>query len=216
MNYAIDVQALIDNLFNGQGVRQASPVLTGALGYDPSVLPYDYNPALARQLLADAGYPNGFSATMDFASSDPPAPGLAVIGQLAQVGVQVTPRMLELAQFNAAWRSGQSSDLRIARWGGMQDPAVFLNFTTVCGGFLASPFVCNQDITSLAKAAANTLDQDERARLYGMLSGISRNDPMGIYLSNAVTIYGIGPRVSGWRGTNGRDFLIPTNLTLIS
>ena len=37
---------------------------------------------------------------------------------------------------------------------------------------------------------------------------------MGIYLANDVSIYGVGPRVQGWRGPTGRDYLIPTNITL--
>src|SRR5262252_1605966 len=65
LNYAVDVDAIVTNLLKGLGRRQSSPIMEGALGFDPGVAPYDYNPALARQLLADAGYPNGFSATMD-------------------------------------------------------------------------------------------------------------------------------------------------------
>jgi peptide/nickel transport system substrate-binding protein len=216
LNHAVDVQALIDNLFKGLGRRQASPILEGALGYDPSLFAYDYNPTYARQLLADAGYPSGFSVTMDLASADNPAAALAVIGQLKEVGVEVTPRNLELATFNANWNPEKSGDLRIARWGGMQDPAVFLNFTTVCGGFLADPFTCNQDVTQLAKQAASTLDQDVRVGLYRQIARILREDPMGIYLSNVVSIYGVGPRAQGWKGATGRDYLIPTNITLVS
>jgi peptide/nickel transport system substrate-binding protein len=215
LNLAVDVQALIDNLFKGLGKRAASPILEGSLGYDPSIAPYEYNPTFARQLLADAGYPNGFSATMDLASADNPAAALAVIGQLKQVGVEITPRTLELATFNANWSPDKSGDLRIARWGGMQDPAVFLGFTTVCGGFLSDPYTCNQEATDLAKQAAGTLDQDARARLYNQISRILRDDPMAIYLSNVVSIYGVGPRAQGWRGATGRDYLIPTNITLV-
>jgi peptide/nickel transport system substrate-binding protein len=214
LNYAVDVQAIIDNLFKGLGERQSSPILPGALGHDPSVTPYSYNPQFARELLAAAGFSNGFSATMDLASADSPVAALAVIGQLKQVGVEVTPRNLELATFNANWSADKSGDLRIARWGGMQDPAVFLAFTTVCGGFLADQFTCNADATSLAKQAAGTLDQDARARLYSQIAGILKDDPMGIYLSNVVSIYGVGPRAQGWKGATGRDYLIPTNITL--
>ncbi len=216
LNLAVDVQALIDNLFNGLGKRQASPILEGALGFDSSIPAYEYNPTFAKQLLADAGYPTGFSATMDLASADNPAAALAVIGQLKQVGVEITPRNLELATFNANWSPDKSGDLRVARWGGMQDPAVFLGFTTVCGGFLADPFTCNQQATDLAKQAAGTLNQDARAQLYGQIARILRDDPMGIYLSNVVSIYGVGPRAQGWLGATGRDYLIPTNITLAS
>jgi peptide/nickel transport system substrate-binding protein len=214
LNYAVDVDAIVANLLKGLGHRQASPIMEGALGYDPGLAPYDYNPDLARQLLADAGYPDGFSATMDLSSSDNPAKALAVIGQLQQVGVTVQPRTLELGTFNNTWSQDKSGDMRMARWGGLQDPAVFLNFTTVCGGFLADQFTCDQDATALAKQAAGTLDQDARAGLYAQVARLLHDDPMGIYLANELSIYGVGPRVEGWRGPTGRDYLIPTNITL--
>jgi peptide/nickel transport system substrate-binding protein len=214
LNYAVNVESIVTNLFNGLGTRQSSPIMTGALGYDPSVPAYDYNPTFARQLLADAGYPNGFSTTMDLSSSDNRAEALAVIGQLQQVGVTVQPKTLELATFNANWSQDKSSDLRFARWGGLQDPAVFLNFTTVCGGFLADQFACDKDATALAQQAANTLDPNVRAGMYAQVARLLHDDPMGIYLANDVSIYGVAPRVSGWRGPTGRDFLIPTNITL--
>jgi peptide/nickel transport system substrate-binding protein len=214
LNMAVDVNAITGNLFNGLGNRQSSPIMEGALGYDPSVPAYDYNPTYARQLLAAAGYPDGFTATMDMASSDSPAEALAVVGQLQQVGVKVTPNTLELATFNNNWSQDKSSDLRIARWAGLQDPAVFLNYTTVCGAFLGDQFTCNPDATNLAKQAANTLDQDARAGLYRQMAGLLHDDPMGIYLQNDVSVYGVGPRVQGWRGPTGRDYLIPTNITL--
>jgi peptide/nickel transport system substrate-binding protein len=214
LNMAVDVNAIVDNLLKGLGSHQASPIMTGALGYDPSVPVYDYNPTFAKQLLADAGYANGFSATMDLASSDNPSEALAVIGQLRNVGVNVEPKTLELATFNNNWTQDKSSDLRFARWGGLQDPAVFLNFTTVCGGFLADQLTCNQDVTNLAKQAAATLDQDARAGLYAQISRLLHDDPMGIYLANDVSVYGVGPRAQGWRGPTGRDYLIPTNITV--
>jgi len=214
LNYAVDVEAIVTNLFNGLGTRQSSPIMTGALGYDPSLPAYDYNPTFARQLLADAGYPNGFSSTMDLSSSDNRSEALAVIGQLQQVGVVVQPNALELATFNANWTQDKSSDLRFARWGGLQDPAVFLNFTSNCGGYLADQVVCDKDATALAQQAANTLDPSVRVGLYAQVARLLHDNPMGIYLANDVSIYGVGPRVAGWRGPTGRDFVIPTNITL--
>jgi peptide/nickel transport system substrate-binding protein len=223
LNMAVDVDAIVGNIFHGLGARQASPIMQGALGYDPNLPAYEYNPTYARQLLGAAGYPNGFSLKMDLASSDNPNEALAVIGQLQQIGVNVQPQTLELATFNNAWcvstpqfacQKGESSDLRFARWGGLQDPAVFLQYTTVCGAFLGDAYTCNQQVSDLAKQAASTLDQDARAPLYSQIAHLLHDDPMAIYLANDVSIYGVGPRVHGWPGPTGRDYLIPTNITL--
>jgi peptide/nickel transport system substrate-binding protein len=214
LNMAVDVNAIVDNLYKGLGQRQSSPIMDGALGYDPTLTAYDYNPTFAKQLLADAGYPNGFTVTMDLAGSDSPDEANAVIGQLGQVGVKVQSHTYDVGTFNANWSQDKSGDMRMARWGGLQDPAVFLNFTTVCGGFLADQFACDQDATNLAKQAASTFDQNARAGLYSQIAHLLHDDPMGIYLANDLSVYGVGPRVQGWRGPTGRDYLIPTNITL--
>jgi peptide/nickel transport system substrate-binding protein len=214
LNMAVDVNAIVDNMFKGLGHRQSSPIMEGALGYDPSLAAYDYNPTFAKQLLADAGYPNGFTATMDLANSDSPDEANAVIGQLGQIGVKVQSHTYDVGTFNTNWSQDKSGDMRMARWGGLQDPAVFLNFTTVCGGFLADQFACDQDATNLAKQAASTFDLNTRAGLYSQAAHLLHDDPMGIYLANDVSVYGVGPRVQGWRGPTGRDYLIPTNITL--
>jgi peptide/nickel transport system substrate-binding protein len=214
LNMGVDVKAIVDNLFKGLGNRQSSPILENALGYDPSLAAYDYNPTFAKQLLADAGYPNGFSATMDLANSDSPDEANAVIGQLSQLGVKVQTHTYDVGTFNSNWSQDKSGDMRMARWGGLQDPAVFLNFTTVCGGFLADQFACDQDATNLAKQAASTFDLNARAGVYSQIAHLLHDDPMGIYLANDVSVYGVGPRVQGWRGPTGRDYLIPTYITL--
>jgi peptide/nickel transport system substrate-binding protein len=59
MAYAIDREALCKNLFFG--IATVVPWLgKDELGYDPTLEPYNYNPDKAKQLLAEAGYPNGF------------------------------------------------------------------------------------------------------------------------------------------------------------
>lgn len=57
--HAIDVDAIIKKVLFGQGERYVE-VGRGSLGYDPGLKPYTYDPKLSRELLRQAGYPNGF------------------------------------------------------------------------------------------------------------------------------------------------------------
>jgi peptide/nickel transport system substrate-binding protein len=60
VGYAIDRDAIIQSVLHGQARRLEGVVGPGTTGYDPHLRsPYTYNPEKARQLLAQAGYPNG-------------------------------------------------------------------------------------------------------------------------------------------------------------
>ena len=90
LNYAVNVDAIIEHVLNGYGQRTATIVSSQAFGYDPTITPYPYDPEMARQLLAEAGYPNGFSIGFDLASLGLPNDLQvmeAVIADWAAVGV---------------------------------------------------------------------------------------------------------------------------------
>jgi peptide/nickel transport system substrate-binding protein len=63
MNYAVDVQAIVDSLFDGFAQPAIGFVTTGELGYDNAAT-FGYDPEKAKQLLAEAGYPDGFEMGM--------------------------------------------------------------------------------------------------------------------------------------------------------
>jgi len=62
MNHAIDKDAIINSLLKGMGEKIAV-LFPEDIGYDPALKAYPYDPKKARQLLAEAGYPNGLDAT---------------------------------------------------------------------------------------------------------------------------------------------------------
>ena len=63
-NYAIDRQAIIERLMGGLGKVVPTVINPMAFGYDPSIEPYGYDPKKAKELLKQAGYPNGVDITL--------------------------------------------------------------------------------------------------------------------------------------------------------
>ncbi len=59
VNYSIDTDALIKNIFDGNGFALNGPVGPNVIGHDPSLKRYPYDPKKAKELLAKAGYPSG-------------------------------------------------------------------------------------------------------------------------------------------------------------
>lgn len=62
--YALNRQAYIDAIFLGFGIMAKSPLPPTIWGYNDHVMNYDYNPKKAKDLLTEAGYPNGFTTEL--------------------------------------------------------------------------------------------------------------------------------------------------------
>ena len=196
LNYAVDVDAIIENLLGGYGSRIASPIGPGYLGHDLGVEPYVYDPDRALALMAEAGYADGFETTLDVTTAARTDVIEAVAGYLNEIRVEVTIQEFEMGQFNQNWMDRTQSMLWAARWGNTPDPQSIGLFAS-CTGWISR--YCNEEVTVLLDAAQTTLDQEERARLYSEASQLMRDDPLAIYLSTSTQIYGLGARVQGFR-----------------
>ena len=90
INYAIDRQAILQVQASGYGSVAYQPFPAGFVGYSSKLAnEYPYNPALAKQLLAKAGYSKGLKITLTAPSVDDSI-AEQIQGQLAQVGIDAT------------------------------------------------------------------------------------------------------------------------------
>ena len=64
INHAINKAAIIEHLYQGTGIPAKNPIPPTLWSYDDTIEDYEYNPELAKQLLAEAGYPDGFETTL--------------------------------------------------------------------------------------------------------------------------------------------------------
>jgi len=99
INHAIDSKLIVDRLLKGLGVPARGWLPPSSPAYDPALKGYGYDPALARRLLREAGYPNGFE--MEVIATPDRTYGIgileAVIPYLKKVGITVKPKLVENA-----------------------------------------------------------------------------------------------------------------------
>ena len=100
--HAIDRQAIVDTLWSdGLGTVASSPLPPGYFGHLPMEIP-PYDPELARQLLAEAGYPDGLTIHDYFITKSYGYPKIMVMvqEQLKRVGVDVQLQVVEHATYH--------------------------------------------------------------------------------------------------------------------
>lgn len=99
VNYAINKQALVKVAYSGYAIP-AEGVLPSGVEYALKLGPWPYDPARARELLKQAGYPNGFESTLWSAYNHTTAQKVIQFlqQQLAQVGIKVQVQALESGQ----------------------------------------------------------------------------------------------------------------------
>lgn len=172
LNYAIDKDALVKNILSGLGTVQGGLLPKGWLGY-ADVPGFKYDPAKAKQLLADAGYPNGFNATFvgtkgiylkDFELEQ------ALQQMWKAVGVNITLNIVENAKYLEFLRADPKTSTLEMWWdtmggGGSGGPDYFIN-RFGCASFRPvgtnTAGSCFPDIDKLAAEAQVELDTAKR------------------------------------------------------
>jgi ABC-type transport system substrate-binding protein len=164
-NYAIDKEAIIMVAIDGAGVEAGSVLAPSFLGYKAA--DYEYNPEKAKQLLAEAGYPNGFTTSIMTSGDERKRIAEVIQANLADVGVTASIEMLEWGTFIDSVLQGMAESL-VLGWTSNPDPDATLTpifFSGNIGGMNFSR-INNPNIDRLLKEAREELDLAARTRVY--------------------------------------------------
>ena len=203
LNHAIDVKTLLGTLFADRGVRAAGSLPPGITGYDSTRVPYDYDPAEARRLLAAAGYPNGFAVKLWRTQRAELARLAQSIQQnLAEVGVRAEIVERDASSARAAVRNGEADLFLTDWWADYPDPEnfnypLFHSRNNGPGGNYA--FLADPQVDAMILRARATTDEAENSRLAREIDARVFDLAPWIFLWFPVDVWAAQPDVRGWR-----------------
>ena len=206
LNHAIDKEAISETLLAGRGAPSGQPASAVTPGHDPGIAPYAYDPNLARDLIRQAGYPQGFSMVIEGVIGALPADSAiyqTVAWYLNQVGVRAVFRP---SPYATMVRRNQTGD-----WKGVD---AFANPWTAApyndlrkpmeaySCIKPRPFFCDPNLAAALQATSNEMDPEVRRRGFLELSRAYHDAAVSLYLVEQIDVFGSSRRVRNLRIAN--------------
>jgi peptide/nickel transport system substrate-binding protein len=206
LNLAVDKQAILQRVLGGLGTVLGSWLTypTDPWATEDLLQPYPYDPARAKALLAEAGYPNGFEVTMNLTAWPGrgylPDVGEAVATYWEKIGIKVKRRPVDRAVFAADFRARAYSGVTLAYAAPLVNPEPWE--LLIRGGYskaALSLFIEHPTLDELIERLAIQPDAAERVRIMReeMLPWLREYIP-GVAIGATHAIAGVGPRVGEW------------------
>ena len=225
VNYAINKTSIVENLYKGTAIVAKNGMPPFMLGWNDSVVDYAYNPVKARELLTEAGYPNGFNTTLWVMPVsrpymfDPSKIGEAIQSYLEAVNIHVEIFQIDWSTYLAKTQAGEHPMCLLGWTGDNGDPDNFMNVlyganqcTLGTAGNVA--FYNNTKVQELLSDALQTYVVNDRAQLYKDAQGIIHEDAPFVYLAHANQNLVFTKNVQGFvLNPTARYFFYPVTMT---
>ncbi|HEY1779152.1 MAG TPA: ABC transporter substrate-binding protein [Roseiarcus sp.] len=191
MNYAINKGAMVTDVLKDTATVASSvtpPAFTWA--FDSALKPYPYDPAKAKQLLAEAGYPNGVDVTFYVTESgsgmlSPVLMGTAIQADLAAVGIRAKIETYEWNTFLGKIIPALPADVAVAELSFMtQDPDMHPALALRTGGAVNSGGYSNPKVDALIDQGRQETNRDKRAAIYKELQDVVYDDAPWAFIAN--------------------------------
>jgi len=191
--YAVDRQAINEARYLGFSKITDSIIPTSFDFYwQPPVRPFD--PAKAKQLLAEAGYPNGFEAGDLWCDAATSVNAEAIITYLQAVGIKARLRPLERAGFLKAYQEKKLRNLIYGLSGVFGNAATRIEVFTASSGLYA--YGAYSDIDGLFQEQATEVDPQKREVILHRIQQLIYDKAMYLPLWQLATLTGYGPRIA--------------------
>lgn len=196
LNYAIDKEAIVNDLLGGNTNILKSYV--NPPNNNPDLVPYEYNPEKAKELLAEAGYADGLELTFNY------RPGeygfdkeivLTCAEYLEAVGVKCNIEQLESGLFWEKMDNKAFDGLAWHGWAALINPVVE-NLILTCGHVDNGANYCNPEYDEIYYQMLAAETDEEIQKLSYQLQEIAWEDAPWVFLWSLPQVYGVSNDVN--------------------
>jgi peptide/nickel transport system substrate-binding protein len=206
LNLAVDKQAIMQRVMGGLGTVLGSWLAYPADPWASEALkkPFPYDPTKAKQLLTEAGYPNGFDLTMNLTAWPGrgylPDVGEAVATYWEKIGIRVKRRPVDRAVFSADFRARAYSGVTLAYASPLVAPEMWeVLYRGAYTKAALNLFVEHPKIDEYIDRLAVQPNYQERVRIMRDEMGPFLYEYIpGVAIGAAHAIAGVGPKVGEW------------------
>lgn len=197
LNYAVDKDAIIKGVLSGMGKAQGIAAAQQVHCVDKSIKPYPYDPAKAKALLMEAGYPGGFELNLFSPSGRYPMDKevvQAVADQLTKIGIKSQVQVLETQKYFRDFTTQKLNGIFIIGHGLLfwdQDPLV--SFVDPKSSYC---HYHNPEVEKLIHQMRSLLKTEERCAVAHEIQQIINEEAVHLFLYNQVNSYGVSKKVN--------------------
>ncbi len=208
LNLAVNKQAIIDAVFQGAGKIAKNPIPPTIWSYNNKVEDYPYDPARAKELLTEAGFPNGFETDIwAMPVQRPYNPNARRMAELiqadwAKVGVKAKIVSFEWGEYLKRSKLGEHQTVLLGWTGDNGDPDNFMFVLLGCEAAKDSANRarwCNKEFNDLLVKAKQTFDVAERTALYQEAQEIFKAEAPWITIAHSVVFMPVRKEVLDYR-----------------
>lgn len=201
VSMAIDKEIVNEGVTDGVALQANGPLAPTVFGFSEDLQPINYNQEEAKKLLENAGYEDGFNATI--LVNDRTTADLAEIAQdqLSEIGIELDIEMMETGAYLEATANGDV-DMFVGSWGTVTLDADYGLYPMFHSENVGAPgnrsFFNNDDVDQLLEEARKTIDEDERLELYTEAQQIIIDEAPIVPVYHSVLLAGLRDNIHGF------------------
>lgn len=199
--HAIDKEAIIQGVYNNVGKVAVSSLGPKVIGYSPNLKTPDYDLNKAKQLLAEAGYANGFKATV-YLNDNKARINVAEVlqSQLKGIGIDLQIQVMEFGAYLDLAAKGQAQ-MFISGWGNATGDADYNQYNLFHSTSKGVPgnhsFYANPKVDELIEAGRKEKDPQKRKAIYEQAQQIEIDEVPLIPYRSSENLAAIAKNVQG-------------------